>query len=44
VWAGVEAHATSWFSLDLGATYAWIRVAGENVHLFRQFLGVRFSF
>jgi hypothetical protein len=44
VWVGVEWHSTSWFALDLGATYAWTRIAGENVHLVRELLGVRFSF
>jgi hypothetical protein len=44
LWGGFEYHTSSWFSLDLGATYAWIRIAGENVHLVREMLGIRFSF
>jgi hypothetical protein len=43
LWAGVEYHISRWFSLDIGATYAWIRVSGENVHLVRELFGVRFS-
>jgi hypothetical protein len=44
VWGGLEYHTSSWFSLNLTATYAWIRIAGENVHLFRELLAFRFSF
>jgi hypothetical protein len=44
LWGGIEYHTSSWFSLDLAATYSWIRIAGENVHLVRELLGIRFSF
>jgi len=44
LWGGIEYHTSSWFSLDLCATYAWIRIAGENIHLFREMFGIRFSF
>jgi hypothetical protein len=44
VWGGVEYHTSSWFCLNLGATYSWIRLASANVHLIREMVGIRFSF
>ena len=44
VWAGLEGHPSSWLSVDLGASYAWLRLAGENVHLVRELIGLRLSF
>lgn len=44
VWAGVEYHTSRWFCLNLGASYALIRLAGQNLHLVREMLGIRFSF
>lgn len=44
LWAGLEVHPCSWFSFDLGATYAWIRLSGENLHLLREMIGLRLSF
>lgn len=44
LWAGLEVHPCSWFSVDLGATYAWVRLSGENLHLLREVVGLRLSF
>jgi hypothetical protein len=44
LWAGVECHPLSWFSIDLAASYAWIRLSGANLHLLRELIGLRLSF
>lgn len=43
LWAGVEWHPNRWFSLNLGGAYTYVRVAGTNVHLLHERVGLRFS-
>jgi len=41
LWAGYEYHPIRWCALIFGATYAWIRIDGESVHLVRETVAVR---
>jgi hypothetical protein len=43
LWAGVEQHLNRWLALDWCLGYAWTRVDGVGVHLFRQTLGLRLT-
>ncbi len=43
VWAGVEWHPSRWFALNLGGAYTYVRLAGTNVHLLHERVGLRFS-
>lgn len=43
LWGGVEWHPNRWCSLHLGAAYSYVRVAGRNVHVLHERVGVRFS-
>jgi hypothetical protein len=41
LWAGYEYHPIRWFAGIFGASYAWIRIDGENVHLVRETIALR---
>jgi hypothetical protein len=43
LWAGLEWHPTRWFALNLGGAYTYVRLAGTNVHLLHERVGLRFS-
>jgi hypothetical protein len=41
LWAGYEFHPSRWFAVIFSATYAWIRIDDESVHLLRQTIALR---
>ncbi len=43
LWGGVEWRVLSFFSLDLGLTYSYFRVARADLHVWRESLGLRVS-
>jgi hypothetical protein len=44
LWLGVEWHPTSWFCLNLAGSYAYDRVEGVGLHVFREMFGTRLTF